>query len=208
MKLFLIITIILLSIQANSQDQSKTQPVYQTLKKDCDLQLLASKRLMIEREDSLTFLRSDSGYIKIKNEDFETKLQYRDQKYNFSDTKYRKDSVLFKLFRNDLLTLDKLLNVLFMDRRSVSQFGDTLDFTLSHKRDDIEIYDLTIIPVTKFYKAKVLLFDVRFIQTTSPYSIFHFELSLNLKGRGKLIKKFMKGRKAELYCLTYRGFEI
>lgn len=207
MKFFLFIMILLSYTNLSGQNEPPKDAVYRHLTRDCDIIYSKPVKKFIAVTDSFVLFYSDSGKVQIEKEEFNSKLEFRDKKYRFTETELLKDSLVKYLFLHNILNYDNLLKVSISDRTAVSQYGDTVNTTLSVNSATIKLYDIVWINKTGNRRTRSFNFDIRFIYENNPYSIYLFELNIETERKVADLKKILS-TEPKLKCLRYIGFEI
>jgi len=207
MRLFLFILPFLTFTKLIGQISQPKDAVYKSQKSDCDIKYDKSVKSIFEVSDTIVLLFSDKGKLIVEREDFRTSLELRDKNYKSIDTDLQKDSLVKFLFLNDILNYDNLLKSSTADRVAISQYGDTINTTLSVNSTTIKLYDIVWTSKIETKKTRVFNFDISFIFANNPYSIFHFDLIIETDKKISDIKQILSTI-PKLKCLRYTGCEI
>jgi hypothetical protein len=207
MRTLLIILTLFSFIQSSGQNVPPNDAVYRLQKNQYGIVYDKPKVKRIEISDTALLLWSDNGKINIEKENFEISLQYRDKKYNYTQTTLRKDSLVLFLFRNDILNYDNLLKSATADRTAINQYGDTINTTIHVDCSTIKIYDIVWTNHIETKKTKTFTFYLNFIFENNPYSIYHFCLSIRTDKNISNVREILSTI-PKLKYLKYSGFEI
>lgn len=181
---------------------------YKNIFDECGRSYAKSMRLRIEKKDTIVNFISDSGKLYAEKEFLEMPLEDNTNHTDLPEKILSTRTVFSLLFRNNFLTHDNIIHALKPERKGVSQYNDTLDYTLNYAPGDIEIFELSSCPTPNYITGNTICFEIGFVQDNDVYTRYHFKLVLEIPAsckKNNLLKKIKAGR---MKCLLYQGFEI
>lgn len=214
----LIIAFFILPIISFGQSRIKQDAAYKTIGNECAQKFHKPEYFKIVYDQLSTNYISDSGALVISNSLLREKVALPKGKHFDFTGSYSIDSIISILFSKGYLTNENIIQSANFHRKVVSQYSDTLDFSMKILPGNIHILSFDFIETPKYLRNKSSIsFDicVTFAKEKSGIEYLvsglqriHFYLILDIINKEKNGNLYLKLKTSELKCLSYQGFEI